>query len=47
MVDLRRDPFLARESGSGTRLSFEEQIGHSLAQFNVQAVLSSTNAVRE
>ena len=45
--DLRREPFLARESGSGTRLSFEKQIGRNLDEFNVQAVLSSTNAVKE
>ncbi|MDA2934700.1 selenium metabolism-associated LysR family transcriptional regulator [Acidobacteria bacterium AH-259-D05] len=45
--DLRRQPFLARESGSGTRLSFERHIGSSLDQFNVKAVLSSTNAVKE
>jgi len=45
--DLRREPFLARESGSGTRLSFEKQMGRSLDEFNVQAVLSSTNAVKE
>ena len=45
--DLRREPFLARESGSGTRLSFEKQVGRSLDEFNVQAVLSSTNAVKE
>ncbi len=47
MEDLRREPFLARESGSGTRISFEEQLGHSLDRFNIQAVLSSTNAVKE
>ena len=45
--DLRREPFLAREAGSGTRLSFERQIGSSLDQFNVKAILSSTNAVKE
>ena len=36
MEDLRHEPFLAREAGSGTRLSFEEQLGHSLDRFNVQ-----------
>ena len=36
MEDLLQEPFLARESGSGTRLSLERQIGFSLNQFNVK-----------
>jgi DNA-binding transcriptional LysR family regulator len=47
MEDLLQEPFLARESGSGTRLSLERQIGFSLDRFNVRTVLGSTNAIKE
>ena len=47
MEDLLQEPFLARESGSGTRLSLERQIGFSLDRFNVRTILGSTNAIKE
>ncbi|MEE8349905.1 MAG: selenium metabolism-associated LysR family transcriptional regulator [Acidobacteriota bacterium] len=47
MEDLLREPFLARESGSGTRLSLERQIGFSMDRFNIRTTLGSTNAIKE
>jgi len=45
--DLLRKPFLARESGSGTRRAFEKMIGRSLDRFNVVGSFGSTNAIKE
>jgi DNA-binding transcriptional LysR family regulator len=47
MENLLQEPFLARESGSGTRLSLERQMGFSLDRFNIRTVLGSTNAIKE
>ena len=47
MEDLLQEPFLARESGSGTRLSLERQLGFNLDRFNIRTILGSTNAVKE
>ena len=44
---LALQPFLARESGSGTRMVFEQSVGRSLDQFNVVASLGSNNAIKE
>lgn len=40
-------PFLARETGSGTRLAFERKIGKSIEEFNVVGCFGSTGAVKE
>ncbi len=45
--DLLRKPFLARESGSGTRLAFEKAIGRPIDGFNVVGSFGSTNAIKE
>ena len=47
MEDLLQEPFLARESGSGTRLSLERQLGLNLDRFNIRTILGSTNAIKE
>lgn len=47
LPELVRLPFLAREPGSGTRLTFERMVGRALEEFNVVATLSSTNAIKE
>ncbi len=51
LEELRREPFLLREQGSGTRSAFEEALakkGVSLGRdFNVVAVLGSTEAIKE
>ena len=47
MEDLLQEPFLARESGSGTRLSLERQLGFKLDRFNIRTILGSTNAIKE
>jgi len=44
---LMRKPFLAREVGSGTRMTFEKQSGLTLDDFNLIGSFSSTNAVKE
>ncbi len=45
--ELAREPFLAREPGSGTRVTFEERIGRNLDDFNIVARFTTTNAVKE
>jgi DNA-binding transcriptional LysR family regulator len=45
--ELATKPFLARESGSGTRKAFEQILGHSLDSFSVVGRLGSTGAVKE
>jgi DNA-binding transcriptional LysR family regulator len=45
--ELASKPFLARESGSGTRKAFEQILGHSLDEFNVVGRLGSTGAIKE
>jgi DNA-binding transcriptional LysR family regulator len=47
LEELSRKPFLARESGSGTRQAFEKILGHSLDSFNVVGCLGSTGAIKE
>ncbi|MBI3949539.1 MAG: LysR family transcriptional regulator [Acidobacteria bacterium] len=48
--ELKKEPLLIRESGSGTRLMFERklnELGHNLEDFNIVAELGSTTAVKE
>jgi DNA-binding transcriptional LysR family regulator len=45
--ELAGKPFLARESGSGTRKAFEHILGHALDRFNVVCRLGSTGAIKE
>lgn len=48
--ELKSEPFIARESGSGTRIALEralELIGASLAEFNVTLELTNNEAVKE
>ena len=48
--ELRKEPFLVRERGSGTRSALEsrlKQLGLSLEDFNVVAELGSTTAIKE
>jgi DNA-binding transcriptional LysR family regulator len=47
LEELAIKPFLARESGSGTRRAFEKILGHSLDNFNVVGCLGSTGAIKE
>ena len=50
LEQLRREPFVLREPGSGTRLVFEqhlEALGVSLRELNVVAELGSTAAVKQ
>jgi DNA-binding transcriptional LysR family regulator len=49
--ELSKEPFVARETGSGTRETFEnflqENAGKSLTQFNVICELGSSEAIKE
>jgi DNA-binding transcriptional LysR family regulator len=45
--DLITKPFLARESGSGTRRAFESILGYSLDRFNLAGCFGSMGAIRE
>jgi DNA-binding transcriptional LysR family regulator len=45
--ELARKPFLARETGSGTRKALEKMLGHSLNRFNVVGCFGSTGAIKE
>jgi DNA-binding transcriptional LysR family regulator len=48
--ELKKEPLLIREPGSGTRIMFErklDELGHHLEEFNVVAELGSTTAVKE
>jgi DNA-binding transcriptional LysR family regulator len=47
LEELSQKPFLTRESGSGTRTTFEKVIGPALDNFNVVASFGSTNAIKE
>jgi len=47
LEELSLKPFLSRESGSGTRTTFEKVIGPALDNFNVVASFGSTNAIKE
>lgn len=50
MDEVIREPFIMRESGSGTRKSIEQVLdksGHSLDALNVVAEMGSTEAVRQ
>ncbi len=40
-------PFLSRESGSGTRLTFERMLGRPIDTLNVVGCFGSTNAIKE
>lgn len=40
-------PFLARETGSGTRRALEKMLGHSLDRFNIVGCFGSTGAIKE
>jgi DNA-binding transcriptional LysR family regulator len=44
---LARKPFLARETGSGTRKALEKMLGHSLDRFNIVGCFGSTGAIKE
>ncbi|MEK6406702.1 MAG: selenium metabolism-associated LysR family transcriptional regulator [Acidobacteriota bacterium] len=45
--DLAKKPFLSREGGSGTRVTFERAVGRELEGFNIIGRFGSTNAVKE
>ncbi len=45
--ELSLKPFLSRESGSGTKATFEKAIGVTLDKFHVIAKFGSTNAIKE
>jgi DNA-binding transcriptional LysR family regulator len=45
--ELAKKPFLSRESGSGTRATFEKAIARSLDDFNVVGRFGSVTAVKE
>ena len=50
IADLINEPFIVRESGSGTLWSIEQQLqkaGHSLNEFRIVAEMGSTEAVRQ
>lgn len=47
LEELAREPFLAREGGSGTRITFEERTGINLEDFNIVGRLTTTNAIKE
>jgi DNA-binding transcriptional LysR family regulator len=44
---LATKPFLARETGSGTRRALEIMLGHSLDRFNIVGCFGSTGAIKE
>jgi DNA-binding transcriptional LysR family regulator len=47
---LKKEPFIAREMGSGTLRAFEQSLhgmGHTLDQFHIVAEIGSTEAVRQ
>lgn len=44
---LAAKPFLARETGSGTRRALEKMLGHSLDRFNIVGCFGSTGAIKE
>lgn len=45
--ELTTRPFVARESGSGTRKALETMLGHSLDAFNIVGCFGSTGAIKE
>jgi DNA-binding transcriptional LysR family regulator len=45
--ELTKKPFLARETGSGTRRAFEDMLGYSLDHLNVVGCFGSMGAIRE
>jgi DNA-binding transcriptional LysR family regulator len=48
--DLRGEPFILREQGSGTRKIMEDRLEHaglSIADLNIEAVVGSSDAVRQ
>jgi DNA-binding transcriptional LysR family regulator len=45
--DLAKKPFLSRERGSGTRVTFERAVGRELEGFNIIGRFGSSNAVKE
>ena len=47
LSELATTPFLARESGSGTRSAVEKMLGYSLERFNIVGCFGSTGAIRE
>jgi DNA-binding transcriptional LysR family regulator len=47
LSELVTKPFLARESGSGTRKAFEKLVGNSLNSFNLIGCFGSTGAIKE
>jgi DNA-binding transcriptional LysR family regulator len=47
LSELARKPFLARESGSGTRSALEKMLGYSLDRFNIVGCFGSTGAIKE
>jgi DNA-binding transcriptional LysR family regulator len=44
---LAKKPFLSREGGSGTRITFERAVGRELEGFNIIGCFGSTNAIKE
>lgn len=44
---LTAKPFLARETGSGTRRALEKMLGHSLDRFNIVGCFGSNGAIKE
>jgi LysR family transcriptional regulator, transcriptional activator of the cysJI operon len=44
---LAEKPFLARETGSGTRKALEKMLGYSLDRFNIVGCFGSTGAIKE
>ncbi len=47
LKELAAKPFLARESGSGTRKALEKMLGYSLENLNVVGCFGSTGAIKE
>lgn len=47
LAELITKPFLVRESGSGTRQSFEDMFGYPLERFNIAGCFGSMGAIRE
>jgi len=45
--EMARKPLLLRESGSGTRLTFERMLGRRVDTLNVVGCFGSTNAIKE
>jgi DNA-binding transcriptional LysR family regulator len=45
--ELSKKPFLARETGSGTRWAFEDMLGYSLDHLNVVGCFGSMGSIRE